>query len=159
VLGDVPGISGTSDPADLVVSAHRVRALQDHVDAVLSDLETEVGQLYVEGRSYQEIAERLHRHVTSIDNALQRVRRTLEEHLRRWDVADCGSTLSREPSTGRPIQAGISIERDTTIVCRLAHEGGSREVHCAPSTGATQRQCHPGPVPLSAGAIQHQGHP
>ena len=45
VLGDVLGTSGTSDPADLVVSAHGVRALQDHVDAVLSDLESEVPHL------------------------------------------------------------------------------------------------------------------
>ncbi|MBW3619966.1 MAG: helix-turn-helix domain-containing protein, partial [Actinobacteria bacterium] len=37
--------------------------------------------LYVEGRSYQEIAERLGRHVKSIDNALQRIKRKLEVAL------------------------------------------------------------------------------
>ncbi len=90
VLSDVLPTVAISDPADLVVSAERIRALQSHFDAVLSDLETEVLRLYVEGKSYQEIAERLERHVKSIDNALQRIKRKLEEHLTARAVADAG---------------------------------------------------------------------
>jgi RNA polymerase sporulation-specific sigma factor len=90
VLGDVIPAVAISDPADLVISAERIRALQAHVDEVLSDLETEVLRLYVEGKSYQEIAERLQRHVKSIDNALQRIKRKLEGHLRERAVADAG---------------------------------------------------------------------
>jgi RNA polymerase sporulation-specific sigma factor len=90
VLGDVLPTVAISDPADLVISAERIRALQEHFDDVLSDLETEVLRLYVEGKSYQEIAERLQRHVKSIDNALQRIKRKLEEHLRERAVADAG---------------------------------------------------------------------
>lgn len=37
--------------------------------------------LYLDGRSYQEIAIDLKRHVKSIDNALQRVKRKLERYL------------------------------------------------------------------------------
>ncbi len=37
--------------------------------------------LYLEGRSYQEISEELNRHVKSIDNALQRVKRKLEKYV------------------------------------------------------------------------------
>jgi len=37
--------------------------------------------LYLDGRSYQEIAVDLARHVKSIDNALQRVKRKLEKYL------------------------------------------------------------------------------
>ena len=37
--------------------------------------------LYVDGKSYQEIAEMLQRHVKSIDNALQRIKRKLDSHL------------------------------------------------------------------------------
>ncbi|HVL98048.1 MAG TPA: sigma factor-like helix-turn-helix DNA-binding protein, partial [Egibacteraceae bacterium] len=66
---------------DLVISAERIRALQAHFDEVLSDLETEVLRLYVDGKSYQEIAERLQRHVKSIDNALQRIKRKLDCYL------------------------------------------------------------------------------
>ena len=90
VLGDVIPTVAISDPADLVISGERIRALQAHFDEVLSDLETEVLRLYVEGKSYQEIAERLQRHVKSIDNALQRIKRKLEGHLRARSVADAG---------------------------------------------------------------------
>ena len=90
VLGDVIPTVAISDPADLVISAERIRALQAHFDEVLSDLETEVLRLYVEGKSYQEIAERLQRHVKSIDNALQRIKRKLEGHLKARTVADAG---------------------------------------------------------------------
>ena len=90
VLGDVIPTVAISDPADLVISAERIRALQAHFDEVLSDLETEVLRLYVEGKSYQEIAERLQRHVKSIDNALQRIKRKLEGHLQARSVADAG---------------------------------------------------------------------
>jgi RNA polymerase sporulation-specific sigma factor len=90
VLGDIIPTVAITDPADLVISAERIRALQQHFDAVLSDLETEVLRLYVEGKSYQEIAERLQRHVKSIDNALQRIKKKLEGHLRAREVADAG---------------------------------------------------------------------
>jgi RNA polymerase sporulation-specific sigma factor len=90
VLGDIIPTIAISDPADLVISAERIRALQAHFDEVLSDLETEVLRLYVEGKSYQEIAERLQRHVKSIDNALQRIKRKLEGHLQARAVADAG---------------------------------------------------------------------
>ena len=90
VLADVLPTRAVSDPADLVISAERIRALQSHVDEVLSDLETEVLRLYVEGKSYEEIAERLQRHVKSIDNALQRIKKKLEGHLRERTEADAG---------------------------------------------------------------------
>jgi len=41
-------------------------------------------------KSYQEIAERLQRHVKSIDNALQRIKRKLEGHLRERSDAEAG---------------------------------------------------------------------
>ncbi len=69
------------DPAELVISAEEIAAIRSSMDDVLSDLESEVLQLYVEGKSYQEIADMLGRHVKSIDNALQRIKRKLEHHL------------------------------------------------------------------------------
>ena len=48
---------------------------------LLSDLERKVLSLYLDGRSYQEISEELNRHVKSIDNALQRVKRKLERYM------------------------------------------------------------------------------
>jgi len=44
-------------------------------------LEWQVLMAYLDGKSYQEIADSLDRHVKSIDNALQRVKRKLERYL------------------------------------------------------------------------------
>ena len=55
--------------------------MKDRLAEVLSDLEVDVLTLYVEGKSYQEIGDQLGRHVKSIDNALQRIKRKLEAHL------------------------------------------------------------------------------
>jgi RNA polymerase sporulation-specific sigma factor len=70
-----------ADPADEVVSSERMGAMRDSMASLLSGLEVDVLRLYVEGRSYQEIGEELGRHVKSIDNALQRIKRKLEVHL------------------------------------------------------------------------------
>ena len=87
-LADVLAAPSVCDPADLVISADRIRALQTHLDEVLSDLEAEVLCLYVEGKSYQEIAATLQRHVKSIDNALQRIKRKLDVHLRERELVE-----------------------------------------------------------------------
>src|SRR5947207_9759699 len=70
-----------ADPADQVVSAERMNDMRRVMAAMLSGLEVDVLRLYVEGKSYQEIGEQLGRHVKSIDNALQRIKRKLDVHL------------------------------------------------------------------------------
>jgi RNA polymerase sporulation-specific sigma factor len=73
------------DPADEVVSSESMAEMQALMAEMLSHLEVEVLRLYVEGRSYQEISALLGRHVKSIDNALQRIKRKLEAHLQSKD--------------------------------------------------------------------------
>ena len=77
-----------ADPAEEVVSGERMGAMRDSMANLLSGLEVDVLRLYVEGRSYQEIGEELGRHVKSIDNALQRIKRKLEVHLAERDAAE-----------------------------------------------------------------------
>jgi RNA polymerase sporulation-specific sigma factor len=72
---------GGDDPLRRVLDTDELRELRAVVGEVLSGLETEVLDLYVEGRSYQEIAEHLGRHVKSVDNALQRIKRKLERRF------------------------------------------------------------------------------
>ena len=69
------------DPGEVVVSVEEAESIRENFRKMLSDLETQVLRLYVEGRSYQEIAGELDRHVKSIDNALQRIKRKVEQHL------------------------------------------------------------------------------
>ncbi len=77
-----------ADPADRVIAQERFGAMRQRLSEVLSGLEVEVLSLYVEGRSYQEIGEELGRHVKSIDNALQRIKRKLELTLDERAAAD-----------------------------------------------------------------------
>ena len=85
-LEDALQLRGPVDPADLVVSAEEIDDIRTTMGRLLSDLETEVLRLYMEGKSYQQIADMLGRHVKSIDNALQRIKRKLEQHLLTRDV-------------------------------------------------------------------------
>lgn len=74
------GKRGT-DPEELVISKEEVNNIETKIGEILSDLEMKVLSYYLQGKSYQEIAEDLDRHVKSIDNALQRVKRKLEKYL------------------------------------------------------------------------------
>jgi len=77
----------------LLVGIGPDRELADEDEPLRDDWvgwQLEVLRLYVDGRSYQEIAERLSRHVKSIDNALQRIKRKLEGHLQARSIADAG---------------------------------------------------------------------
>lgn len=76
-LLDVIEGESITDPADLVLSQEQVKSIEIKVKDTLSGLELKVLALYIEGRSYREIAEILNRHVKSIDNALQRIKRKL----------------------------------------------------------------------------------
>jgi RNA polymerase sporulation-specific sigma factor len=76
-------ISGTKvmDPEELIINQEEFDDIEVKMAELLSDLERKVLVLYLDGRSYQEISEDLNRHVKSIDNALQRVKRKLERYL------------------------------------------------------------------------------
>jgi RNA polymerase sporulation-specific sigma factor len=80
-------ISGTriTDPEELIISREEFDDIEEKMGEILSSLEWKVLMSYLEGKSYQEIAVDLRRHVKSIDNALQRVKRKLERYLERRD--------------------------------------------------------------------------
>ena len=66
------------DPEILIISKEYLDFIEDKIQDILSELELEVLYLYAEGMTYQEIAVEIDRHVKSIDNALQRIKRKLE---------------------------------------------------------------------------------
>nr|WP_330382073.1 RNA polymerase sporulation sigma factor SigH [Thermotalea metallivorans] len=70
-----------SDPEELIISREELGHIESKIGEILSDLEWKVLMSYLQGKSYQEIAVDLDRHVKSIDNALQRVKRKLERYL------------------------------------------------------------------------------
>ena len=69
------------DPEEMIINRENLGNIHNKIKEVLSGLEQEVLRAYLDGKSYQEIAETLGRHVKSIDNALQRVKRKLEKYL------------------------------------------------------------------------------
>ncbi len=69
------------DPQELLISREEVHHIETKIGEILSDLEMKVLMFYLQGKSYQEIAVELDRHVKSIDNALQRIKRKLERFL------------------------------------------------------------------------------
>jgi RNA polymerase sporulation-specific sigma factor len=77
-----------ADPADEVVSRERMASMRRSMAEMLSGLEVDVLRLYVQGKSYQEIGDRLGRHVKSIDNALQRIKRKLDAHLQEEQASE-----------------------------------------------------------------------
>lgn len=88
-LLDVLSGSKVSDPEELVISREEFIDIEEKMGEILSDLEWKVLMAYLDGKSYQEIAVELDRHVKSIDNALQRVKRKLERYLdNRGDDSD-----------------------------------------------------------------------
>ncbi|MCR4432328.1 MAG: RNA polymerase sporulation sigma factor SigH [Tepidanaerobacteraceae bacterium] len=70
-----------SDPEELIISREEFEDIEGKMGQILSKLEWQVLMSYLGGKSYQEIAKDLKRHVKSIDNALQRVKRKLEKYL------------------------------------------------------------------------------
>jgi RNA polymerase sporulation-specific sigma factor len=81
-----PGLAGAlatvRDPSDVVVSSEEVQAIHLAFAEVLSEFEAEVLHLYVEGKTYREIAGVVGRSAKAIDNAVQRIRRKVDLHLR-----------------------------------------------------------------------------
>lgn len=80
-LMDVIVEGRAQNPEELIIGRENLVSIRDRVDQVLSGLEQDVLNAYLDGKSYQEIADKLGRHVKSIDNALQRVKRKLEKFL------------------------------------------------------------------------------
>ena len=86
-LQDVLTGGSATDPEELYINREEHEDIEDKMAKILSELERKVLMLYLDGRSYQEIAVDLNRHVKSIDNALQRVKRKLERYLEIREVS------------------------------------------------------------------------
>ncbi len=76
----VPTTGKSGNPEDLFINQENLMDIESTMHRILSPLEQQVVNLYLEGKSYVEIQD-LNRHVKSVDNALQRVKRKLEQYL------------------------------------------------------------------------------
>jgi len=85
-LGDaLPGPS-VDDPSTCVISTEELQSLVFCLGTGLSKLESDALRLYLEGSSYEQMAEELACDTKTIDNALQRVKRKIIAHQRTRQV-------------------------------------------------------------------------
>jgi RNA polymerase sporulation-specific sigma factor len=94
-LQDVISGVRVANPEDMVISREEFLDIENKMNNILSDLEWRVLMSYLDGKSYQEIAAELDRHIKSIDNALQRVKRKLEKNIiSKGDITDLRAVYS-----------------------------------------------------------------
>ena len=79
-LGDALPGPMIDDPSVRVISTEELEALVGCLGTSLSGLESEALRLYLDGNSYEQMAERLECDCKTIDNALQRVKRKILAH-------------------------------------------------------------------------------
>jgi RNA polymerase sporulation-specific sigma factor len=79
-LGDALPGPGVDEPSVVVISTEELQSLVFCLGTGLSGLESDALRLYLEGASYEEMAERLEVDTKTIDNALQRVKRKILQH-------------------------------------------------------------------------------
>ena len=71
----------SEDPASQVIAIEELASLVDCLTTTLSELESEVLSLHLDGSSYEQVADHLGCDTKTVDNALQRVKRKLGSHL------------------------------------------------------------------------------
>ena len=92
-LLDIIAFSELQDPEAILIDRENMDGMEYKINKVLSKLETEVLVYYLEGLSYQEIAEKLGKDTKAVDNAVQRIKKKLESALREGN--DCLLYTSR----------------------------------------------------------------
>lgn len=112
-LLDVLSGSRISDPEELVISREEFIDIEAKMGQILSDLEWKVLMAYLDGKSYQEIAVELKRHVKSIDNALQRVKRKLERYLdNRSEETDVNSMYNGLSNINKKLHSLCCVQKE-----------------------------------------------
>ena len=78
---DMLDLGEVEDPLDTVAKKEYLEAVEEAINNNLSDFERDVLERFVEGDSYQEIAESLNINVKSVDNAIQRIRKKATKNI------------------------------------------------------------------------------
>lgn len=85
-LEDILPGSAVYEPSNQVISSEELNSLVDCLASCLSELESQVLSLYLDGYSYEVIAEKIDCDTKTVDNALQRVKRKVGIHLESRNV-------------------------------------------------------------------------
>lgn len=83
---DILKNSETANPESLVIGEENKNSLISHIYKTLSELEKNILFLYLSGKSYSEIAEITNKNEKSVDNALQRVKKKINDFIERKKI-------------------------------------------------------------------------
>jgi RNA polymerase sporulation-specific sigma factor len=78
---DILPATDREDPANQVIASEEFAGLLSELSDVLSELENRVLSLYLDGNSYEAIADQLDCDTRTVDNAIQRVKRKIARHV------------------------------------------------------------------------------
>lgn len=78
----------STNPEELLINRERVAEIMEKLSGSLSRFESQVLESYLEGLSYAEIAKKLSKTPKSVDNAVQRIRKKLTQHLITGDISE-----------------------------------------------------------------------
>lgn len=81
MLIDVIAENDKLNPEEIMISRERFSSILEKMSEVLSKYEWRVLKLFLEGKSYSEIAKKLSKSEKSIDNALQRIKKKVEKYM------------------------------------------------------------------------------
>lgn len=81
-LGEVIDSGRGENPEKILIDRENISGLEGIINNVLSSMEMEVLLCHLNGKTYKETAELLGKDVKAVDNAMQRVKKKLEEVLR-----------------------------------------------------------------------------
>src|SRR4051812_50090030 len=113
----IPG-SPVHAPVNQVISSEELQSLVSCLSTALSELESRVLSLYLDGYSYEQVGERLGCDTKTVDNALQRVKRKVGTHLNVQVCAD----LALDALQGVVDRLGVAAEALADLLVAVAVE-------------------------------------
>lgn len=82
VMADVIASTRTCNPEEIYVALELTKSIKEKMKKYLSGLESKVLAEYLKGLSYYEVAKNIGKHIKSVDNALQRIKRKIQETIK-----------------------------------------------------------------------------
>ena len=85
-LEEEAGLMAEQNPEDLVIDQENLESRYDQIHRRLSDMEKLVLELYLEGRTYGQIAAVIGKNEEAVDNTIQRLKKKLDKHEKNVDT-------------------------------------------------------------------------
>lgn len=83
---DITSVEKHQNPETILIDRENIDGMEYKINKALSKLELQVLVYYLEGQSYQKIADLLGKDVKSVDNAIQRIKKKVETILNTRNV-------------------------------------------------------------------------